>query len=273
MIQIVTKLVLKPLARAVYRPEVHGRKNVPRKGPVILASNHLSFIDSVAIILTAPRPVCFLAKAEYFTGKGIKGRLRKSLFEAINAVPVERGTVHLAQTALDAALEVLEDGNAFGIYPEGTRSLDGRLYRGKTGVAWLALTAGVPVVPVALEGTEKLQPVGTRIPGCAGSRSASASRWTSPNCTARPARRRPAARSPTRSCGPSTSSPARSSHGSTTSCPRPPEPARGSPAAAGPRTGRRAPAAPRGCRARPPGRGPVRRSGPRRARWRAGARW
>ncbi|MDH6114046.1 1-acyl-sn-glycerol-3-phosphate acyltransferase [Kitasatospora sp. MAP12-15] len=164
MIQIVTKLVLKPLARLIYRPVIEGRRNVPRKGPVILASNHLSFIDSIAIIVASPRPVCFLAKDEYFIGKGIKGRLRKSLFEAINAVPVERGTVHLAQAALDAALEVLEDGNAFGIYPEGTRSRDGRLYRGKTGVAWLAMTAGAPVVPVALEGTEQLQPVGTRIP-------------------------------------------------------------------------------------------------------------
>ncbi len=164
MIQIVTKLVLKPLARAVYRPVVEGLENVPRKGGVILASNHLSFIDSVVIPLTAPRPISFLAKAEYFQGKGLRGRLLRSLFKAINAVPVERGTVHLAQAALDAALEILQDDQAFGIYPEGTRSLDGRLYRGKTGVAWLALTAGVPVVPVALEGTELIQPVGRKLP-------------------------------------------------------------------------------------------------------------
>ncbi|GAA1251159.1 lysophospholipid acyltransferase family protein [Kitasatospora nipponensis] len=164
MIKIVTKLLLKPLARAVYRPVVEGLENVPRKGGVILASNHLSFIDSVVIPLTAPRPISFLAKAEYFTGQGLKGRLSRSFFKAIDAVPVQRGEIHLAQAALNAALEVLEDGHAFGIYPEGTRSLDGRLYRGKTGVAWLALTAGVPVVPVALAGTEEILPVGSRRP-------------------------------------------------------------------------------------------------------------
>ncbi|MDH6133487.1 1-acyl-sn-glycerol-3-phosphate acyltransferase [Kitasatospora sp. MAA4] len=164
MINLITKLAFKPLAKAVYRPVIEGLENVPRKGGVILASNHLSFIDSVVIPLTAPRPVRFLAKAEYWQGEGLRGRLSRAFFDAINAIPVERGTIHLAQAALDAALEVLEAGEAFGIYPEGTRSRDGRLYRGKTGVAWLAMTAGVPVVPVALEGTENLQPVGTRIP-------------------------------------------------------------------------------------------------------------
>lgn len=164
MIKIVTKLVLKPLAKAVYRPTVEGLENVPRKGGVILASNHLSFIDSVVIPLTAPRPISFLAKAEYFTGTGFKGRMSRAFFKAIDAVPVQRGEIHLAQAALNAALEILEEKNAFGIYPEGTRSLDGRLYRGKTGVAWLALTAGVPVVPVALAGTEEILPVGRRRP-------------------------------------------------------------------------------------------------------------
>lgn len=164
MIKIITKLVLKPLAKAVYRPRIEGLENVPRKGGVILASNHLSFIDSVVIPLTAPRPISFLAKAEYFTGTGFKGRLSRAFFKAIDAVPVQRGEVHLAQAALNAALEILEGKKAFGIYPEGTRSLDGRLYRGKTGVAWLALTAGVPVVPVALAGTEKILPVGKRRP-------------------------------------------------------------------------------------------------------------
>ncbi|MGF1430680.1 lysophospholipid acyltransferase family protein [Kitasatospora sp. LaBMicrA B282] len=164
MIQMVARLVLKPLARALYRPTVEGLANVPRKGGVILASNHLSFVDSVVIPLTAPRPISFLAKAEYFTGSGFKGRLSKAAFQAIDAVPVQRGEVHLAQAALDSALAILEDGKAFGIYPEGTRSLDGRLYRGKTGVAWLALTAGVPVVPVALEGTEAILPVGRKRP-------------------------------------------------------------------------------------------------------------
>ncbi|MFC8447990.1 lysophospholipid acyltransferase family protein [Kitasatospora sp. NPDC057223] len=164
MINILTKLVLKPLARAVYRPVIEGLENVPRKGGVILASNHLSFIDSVVIPLTAPRRVHFLAKAEYFTGTGLKGALSRGFFEAIGAVPVERGTYRSAQASLQSALEILEADKAFGIYPEGTRSLDGRLYRGKTGVAWLALTAGVPVVPVALEGPEQILPVGRRLP-------------------------------------------------------------------------------------------------------------
>ncbi|MFE4357497.1 1-acyl-sn-glycerol-3-phosphate acyltransferase [Kitasatospora xanthocidica] len=164
MLDLATKLVLKPVSRGIWRPVIEGIGNVPRKGGVILASNHLSFIDSVVIPLTAPRRVHFLAKAEYFTGTGLKGRLSKGFFEAIGAVPVERGTYRSAQASLESALEILEDGKAFGIYPEGTRSLDGRLYRGKTGVAWLALTAGVPVVPVALEGPEQILPVGKRLP-------------------------------------------------------------------------------------------------------------
>ncbi|MFE7590789.1 lysophospholipid acyltransferase family protein [Kitasatospora sp. NPDC057512] len=164
MLDLATKLVLKPVSRGIWRPVIEGIGNVPRKGGVILASNHLSFIDSVVIPLTAPRRVHFLAKAEYFTGTGLKGRLSKGFFEAIGAVPVERGTYRSAQASLESALKILEDGKAFGIYPEGTRSLDGRLYRGKTGVAWLALTAGVPVVPVALEGPEQILPVGKRVP-------------------------------------------------------------------------------------------------------------
>ncbi|MEZ0091441.1 lysophospholipid acyltransferase family protein [Streptacidiphilus sp. EB129] len=164
MFAAVARSVLAPLARTVYRPVVEGRENVPRRGPVIIASNHLSFIDSVVIPLVAPRPVVFLAKAEYFTGTGLKGWLSRAWFTAIDAVPVERGTHRAAQASLDAALGVLAGGGAFGIYPEGTRSLDGRLYRGRTGVAWLALTSGAPVVPVALAGTEKIQPVGSRLP-------------------------------------------------------------------------------------------------------------
>ncbi|MEV4560105.1 lysophospholipid acyltransferase family protein [Kitasatospora sp. NPDC049285] len=165
MIYPLTKLVLKPLAKALYRPVIEGLENVPRKGGVILASNHLSFVDSVVIPLTAPRQVFFLAKAEYFTGTGLKGAISRAFFtHVINAVPVERGTYRSAAASLDQALEILQDGRAFGIYPEGTRSLDGRLYRGKTGVAWLALTAGVPVVPVALDGPQHILPVGKRIP-------------------------------------------------------------------------------------------------------------
>jgi 1-acyl-sn-glycerol-3-phosphate acyltransferase len=143
---------------------VEGREHLPGTGPVILASNHLSFIDSIVIPLAAPRRVTFLAKAEYFTGRGLRGRIVRWFFTAAGSVPVRRGEHRAAQAALDTAREVLADGNVFGIYPEGTRSLDGRLYRGRTGVGWLALTTGAPVVPVALDGTERLQPVGKRLP-------------------------------------------------------------------------------------------------------------
>ena len=139
---LLTRTVLAPVARMVYRPVIEGEENIPRTGPLLLASNHLSFIDSVVIPLVAPRRVVFLAKSDYFTGRGIRGVLMRWLFTALGAVPVERGTLGAAQEALDAALEILRDGLAFGIYPEGTRSRDGRLYRGRTGVAWLALTAG-----------------------------------------------------------------------------------------------------------------------------------
>lgn len=141
------------------RPVVEGAHHVPRHGRVILASNHLAFVDSVVIALVAPRRVHFLAKAEYFD----HWRTRW-FFEAVGSVPVRRGAHHAAQAALDAAREVLDADRAFGIYPEGTRSRDGRLHRGHTGVAWLALTTGAPVVPVALRGTAALEPVGRRVP-------------------------------------------------------------------------------------------------------------
>ncbi|THV09385.1 1-acyl-sn-glycerol-3-phosphate acyltransferase [Nocardioides caeni] len=156
--------VVPPLARAVWRPTVEGVDRVPMTGPVLFASNHLSFADSVVIPIVAPRKVVFLAKAEYFTGAGIKGRISKAWFEGLGMVPVDRNDTRAALNSLDVALEVLGRGEAFGIYPEGTRSRDGRLYRGRTGVAQLALTAGVPVVPVGLIGTDQLQPVDSRWP-------------------------------------------------------------------------------------------------------------
>jgi len=156
--------VVPPLARAVWRPRVEGLENVPLTGPVLLASNHLSFADSVVIPIVAPRKVVFLAKAEYFTGTGLRGRLSKAWFEGLGMVPVDRSDTRAALNSLDVALEVLSRGDAFGIYPEGTRSRDGRLYRGRTGVAQLALTAGAPVVPVGLVGTDRLQPVDARLP-------------------------------------------------------------------------------------------------------------
>lgn len=157
-------LVLKPLTHALYRPRITGTANVPPTGGVILASNHFSFIDSFAIPLAAPRQVRFLAKDDYFTGTGVVGTVRREFMETIGAIPVDRHSSRAAQESLDAALEVLRAGDAFGIYPEGTRSRDGRLYRGRTGVAFLALTAGVPVVPVALSGTADIQPIGARFP-------------------------------------------------------------------------------------------------------------
>jgi 1-acyl-sn-glycerol-3-phosphate acyltransferase len=156
--------VVPPVARAVWRPTVEGLDNVPPTGPVIVASNHLSFADSLVIPIVAPRKVVFLAKADYFTGTGIKGALSRAWFEGIGMIPVDRDDTKAAIASLDTALAVLGRGEAFGIYPEGTRSRDGRLYRGRTGVGHLALTSGAPVVPVGLEGTQHLQPVGSRVP-------------------------------------------------------------------------------------------------------------
>ena len=164
MFYLLARFVLRPLFFLAFRPTVTGRENVPLTGPVILASNHLSFIDSIAIPLVAPRKVGYLAKAEYWQGSGFVGWLQRALFTALGALPVERGTHRAAQAALDTALGVLQTGGAFGIYPEGTRSRDGRLARGKTGVAWLALTADCPVVPVAVRGTDRVQPIGASWP-------------------------------------------------------------------------------------------------------------
>jgi 1-acyl-sn-glycerol-3-phosphate acyltransferase len=153
------RFVVAPLARLVYRPRVEGRENVPRSGPVIFASNHLSFIDSIAIPIAAPRPVHFLAKASYFDSWA-----SAQFFSALGAIPVERGAGQAALDALDQQRRVLEDDRAVALYPEGTRSLDGRLYRGRTGVAFLALQTGAPVVPVGLTGTDAVMPVGARFP-------------------------------------------------------------------------------------------------------------
>jgi 1-acyl-sn-glycerol-3-phosphate acyltransferase len=164
VVYLIARFVLRPLFRLALRPTVVGRENVPATGPFIIASNHLSFIDSMVIPLMAPRRVGYLAKAEYFTGTGISGWLTRTLFTALGALPVERETHRAAQAALDTAMTVLNAGGGFGIYPEGTRSRDGRLARGKTGVAWLALTADCPVVPVAVSGTDRVQPIGASWP-------------------------------------------------------------------------------------------------------------
>ncbi len=156
--------VIPPVAKAIWRPDVRGLEKVPPTGPVILASNHVSFADSMVLPIVVPRKVVFLAKSDYFTGPGVKGRMSKAWFEGLGMLPVDRDDSAAAMTSLQTALDVLGRGEAFGIYPEGTRSRDGRLYRGRTGVAHLALTSGAPVVPVGLTGTENLQPIGSRLP-------------------------------------------------------------------------------------------------------------
>ncbi|HEX6922096.1 MAG TPA: lysophospholipid acyltransferase family protein [Actinomycetes bacterium] len=164
MFYALTRLLCMILFRVVWRPVIEGREHIPATGPVIVASNHLSFIDSIVIPLAVPRRVVFLAKAEYFEGRGLASLPRRTFFRTFGAVPVARDQQRDAQASLELARGVLAGGDAFGIYPEGTRSRDGRLYRGRTGVGWLALASGAPVVPVALIGTDRVQPVGARFP-------------------------------------------------------------------------------------------------------------
>jgi 1-acyl-sn-glycerol-3-phosphate acyltransferase len=154
------KAILGPILKVVFRPWAEGTDNVPRDGPAIIASNHLSFSDHFFGPLPLPRKVTFLAKAEYFTGSGIKGLASKAFFRGVGQIPVDRGGGQASERALRTGLRVLAEGKLLGIYPEGTRSPDGRLYRGKTGVARLALEARVPVIPTAMVGTFELQPSG-----------------------------------------------------------------------------------------------------------------
>lgn len=156
--------VVRPLARAFFNPWVKGLGHVPETGGAILASNHLSVSDSVFMPAIVDRQVHFLAKMEYFTGTGLKGWITKKFFVAINQLPMDRSGGAASLRSLEAGLEALREGKLLGIYPEGTRSPDGRLHRGKIGVAKLALTAGVPVVPTAMIGTDKVQPIGQSIP-------------------------------------------------------------------------------------------------------------
>ncbi len=156
--------VLGPVLKTLFRPWVKGLDNVPAEGAAILASNHLSFSDSIFMPLTVPRPVVFLAKSEYFTGTGIKGKLTAAFFRLTNQLPMDRSGGAASAQSLNAGMDVLRNGSLLGIYPEGTRSPDARLYRGKVGVARLALQARVPVIPVAMIGTDKVQPIGKRVP-------------------------------------------------------------------------------------------------------------
>ncbi|GAA1352366.1 lysophospholipid acyltransferase family protein [Arthrobacter koreensis] len=161
---VMKTIFIGPVVNLLFRPWVKGMDNVPATGPAILVSNHLSFSDSIFLPLAVPRPVSFLAKSEYFTGRGLKGKLTAAFFRLSNQLPIDRSGGAASEAALRAGVKVLESGNLLGIYPEGTRSPDGRLYRGKTGVAKMALQTGVPVIPVAMIGTDKVQPIGRRIP-------------------------------------------------------------------------------------------------------------
>lgn len=161
---IMKHIVIGPILLAIFRPWVIGLEHVPKQGPVILASNHLSFIDSIFLPLVVDRPVVFLAKSEYFTGKGLKGWATRLFFQAANQLPIDRSGGKASEASLNTGLRVLREGSILGIYPEGTRSPDGRLYRGRTGVARMVLEAGVPVVPVAMIGTAEVMPIGTRLP-------------------------------------------------------------------------------------------------------------
>lgn len=153
-----------PLLHLVYRPWIRGAENVPTDGPAILASNHLAVIDSFFLPLMLDRELVFIGKQEYFTGQGLKGRMTAGFMRGVGTIPVDRGGGKASEAALRTGLRRLDEGDLFGIYPEGTRSPDGRLYRGKTGIARLALESGAPVVPVAMIGTNIAQPVGQRIP-------------------------------------------------------------------------------------------------------------
>jgi 1-acyl-sn-glycerol-3-phosphate acyltransferase len=155
---------LGPWLRLIFRPQVEGREHVPATGPAIIASNHLSFSDSIFMPLMVRRRVTFVAKAEYFTGKGLKGWLTKMFFVGTGTIPVDRSGGRAAHAAIETGLRVLREGNVFGIYPEGTRSPDGRLYRGKTGVARLALESGAPVIPVVMLNADEIQPPGKILP-------------------------------------------------------------------------------------------------------------
>ncbi|MXP21098.1 1-acyl-sn-glycerol-3-phosphate acyltransferase [Gordonia sp. HNM0687] len=157
-------VLLGPILRVLGRPKIEGLENIPERGPAILASNHLAVMDSFYLPLMVRRRIYFLAKSEYFTGTGAKGAFQRWFFSAVGQIPIDRSGAEAAAGALTAARRQLEAGKLMGMYPEGTRSPDGRLYKGKTGLARVALDTGVPVIPVAMINTEKLNPPGTVIP-------------------------------------------------------------------------------------------------------------
>jgi 1-acyl-sn-glycerol-3-phosphate acyltransferase len=159
-----SRVVAGPFLHVLWRPEVTGLEHIPAEGGAILASNHLSIVDSIFLPLMVSRPVTFAAKAEYFTGTRLVDKLTAAYLRATNQLSTDRAGARAAQDMLDAALERVTGGALFGIYPEGTRSPDGRLYRGRTGIGWLALNSGVPVIPVAMIGTDRVLPPGHTVP-------------------------------------------------------------------------------------------------------------
>ena len=153
-------VLIGPWLRVLFRPWAEGMEVLPENGPAILASNHLSFSDSFFLPLLAPRHITFLAKAEYFTGTGIKGLISKAFFTGVGQVPIDRSSGRASEAAIRTGVRVLREGHLLGIYPEGTRTADGRLYRGRVGVARMALESGAQVIPVAMMATYETQPPG-----------------------------------------------------------------------------------------------------------------
>ena len=157
-------IVIGPIVKAIFRPWIVGRTNIPANGAAILASNHLSFADSIFLPLMIDRPVSFLAKSDYFTGKGIRGWATRFFMSATGQLPIDRSGGKASEASLNTGLQVLGRGDLLGIYPEGTRSPDGRLYRGRTGIARMALESKVPVLPVVMVDTDAAMPIGRRLP-------------------------------------------------------------------------------------------------------------
>jgi 1-acyl-sn-glycerol-3-phosphate acyltransferase len=156
--------VLGPLVASVFRPRITGLEHVPREGAAIIVCNHLSFVDSIFLPLAMPRQMTFLAKSDYFTGRGLKGAIVKWFMTSAGQLPIDRSGGKASEASLNTGLEVLSEGRVLGIYPEGTRSPDGRMYRGRTGVARMVLEAHVPVIPVAVRGTDDVMPLGAKLP-------------------------------------------------------------------------------------------------------------
>ncbi|NBE84553.1 lysophospholipid acyltransferase family protein [Micromonospora rubida] len=164
LLYTIGRLTVAPALRLAFRPTVEGLEHIPETGGAIFAGNHLSVADELFLGTVVPRHLAFWAKSEYFKGTGPKGALSKFVLTGLGAIPVERAGGRAALSAFDAAIPVLKAGDLVAVYPEGTRSPDGRLYRGRTGAARLAVAAGVPIIPVGMVGTDRAQPIGTRVP-------------------------------------------------------------------------------------------------------------